>query len=143
MGDPVDVITKHLQFHVKKDEIKNITPNVRDALTSTGLSKGIVTIFVPGSTGAVSTLEYEPGLVDHDIPRFLQDIAPEGNNYAHHQTWGDHNGHSHVRAFFLKPDITVPFISGKLSLGTWQQIVFLNLDERGRTRNLILQFMGT
>ncbi|MHA1846758.1 MAG: YjbQ family protein, partial [Promethearchaeota archaeon] len=90
----------------------------------------------------VSTIEYEPGLVDEDIPRLLERLAPKREKYGHNNTWHDGNGYSHVRAFFLSPDITIPFVKGELVTGTWQQVIFLNLDNRARNRQLILQFMG-
>jgi len=138
----VDVETRYIQFYAKVDEIIDITPMIAKELKETGISNGTVTVFVPGSTGAISTVEYEPGLINHDIPEILEKLAPKNRDYAHHQTWGDHNGHSHVRAFLLKPDITIPIVNGRLTLGTWQQVVFLNLDERARTRQLVLQFIG-
>ncbi|MHA1679896.1 MAG: secondary thiamine-phosphate synthase enzyme YjbQ [Promethearchaeota archaeon] len=138
----MEVETRYIKFHAEVDEIKDITRLVQEQISGTGMESGTVTVFVPGSTGAISTLEYEPGLVNRDIPEFLEKLAPRNKDYEHHKTWGDHNGHSHVRAFALKPDITVPFVNGKMTLGTWQQIVFLNLDERSRTRQLVIQIMG-
>ncbi|MHA1821028.1 MAG: secondary thiamine-phosphate synthase enzyme YjbQ [Promethearchaeota archaeon] len=125
-----------------KNDVINITDKVEDALKETGLSDGIVCVFVAGSTAAISTLEYEPGLVKTDVPSLLEKLIPYDRDYSHHKTWGDHNGAGHLRSFLLKPDLTVPFSNKHLILGTWQQIVFLELDERRRTRTIYCQFLG-
>nr|MDO8084575.1 secondary thiamine-phosphate synthase enzyme YjbQ [Candidatus Sigynarchaeum springense] len=138
----MDVITRTLSFHSPEGEIKDITRLVTDSLRETGLSDGIVTVFVPGATGAVSTIEYEPGLVEQDLPRALERIAPRGEAYEHDAAWHDGNGYSHVRATMLGPSLTIPFTGKHLTLGTWQQVIFLNLDNRSRDREVILQFMG-
>nr|MDO8114931.1 secondary thiamine-phosphate synthase enzyme YjbQ [Candidatus Sigynarchaeota archaeon] len=138
----MDVISRSISFLVSAGEIKDITGPVAEALAATGLVDGIVTIFVPGATGAVSTVEYEPGLVHEDIPKALDRIAPEHEHYGHDAAWHDGNGYSHVRATVLGPSLTVPFSSKKLVLGTWQQIIFMNLDNRSRERELVLQFIG-
>jgi len=98
-------------------------------------------VFVPGSTGALTTIEYEPGLI-HDFPAALERIVPRNIRYEHERRWHDGNGHSHVRASILGPSLTVPFTNGKLALGTWQQIVFVELDVRPRTRELVVQIVG-
>lgn len=138
----MDVISRTLSFHSPVDDIKDITSLVERELHGTGLTDGTVTIFVPGATGAVSTIEYEPGLVDTDIHEALERIAPKRDRYAHNERWHDGNGYSHVRATVLGPSLVVPFVKGELVLGTWQQVIFLNLDNRARTREIILQFMG-
>jgi secondary thiamine-phosphate synthase enzyme len=138
----MDVITRSFSFHSLSGEIKDITWHVSDALRDTGLSDGTVTVFVPGATGAVSTIEYEPGLVNEDLPRALERIAPVGGTYGHDAAWHDGNGYSHVRAAVIGPSITIPFSAKRLLLGTWQQIIFMNLDNRDRDREIILQFMG-
>ena len=136
------VVTKTISVESKADvDLIDITPHVSAVLKESGLSEGIVTIFVPGSTGSVSTVEYEPGLLK-DIPKALERIAPSDIDYAHHKTWGDDNGKSHVRATFLGPGIVVPFINSQLILGTWQQIVFMDFDTKARKRKLIVQVMG-
>jgi secondary thiamine-phosphate synthase enzyme len=136
------IITKTISLETKGDvDLVDITPHVSGVLKESGLFEGIVTIFVPGSTGSVSTIEYEPGLLK-DIPKALERIAPSGIEYAHHRTWGCDNGKSHVRATLIGPGIVVPFISSKLILGTWQQIVFMDFDTRPRRRELIVQVMG-
>jgi len=119
----------------------DITPEIIISLGSTGLRNGLVTIFVQGSTGAVTTIEFEPGLLQ-DLPEALERMAPREANYRHEGRWHDGNGRSHVRASLLGPDITIPFVEGKLALGTWQQVVFVELDVRSRSRELIIQVIG-
>ncbi len=136
------VITKTIEVCTKEDtDLIDITSQVLGILKSCDLSDGIVTIFVPGATGSVSTIEYEPGLLK-DIPAALERIAPSNIEYEHHKTWGCDNGKSHVRATFLGPSLVVPFMNSKLILGTWQQIVFMDFDTRARKRELICQVMG-
>jgi secondary thiamine-phosphate synthase enzyme len=101
----------------------------------------LVTVFVPGSTGAVTTLEYEPGLI-RDLPAALERIAPRGASYEHQKMWHDGNGHSHVRASIIGPSLTIPISGGELALGTWQQVVFLELDVRPRKRSIVLTVLG-
>lgn len=119
----------------------DITGDVAEAVAETKLKAGTVTVFVPGSTGAVSTIEYEEGLMK-DMPLALERIAPSKIPYEHNKTWGCDNGRSHVRATLIGPSLTVPFVDGRLTLGTWQQIVFLELDTRARDRTLVLQVVG-
>src|ERR1043166_1476511 len=119
----------------------DITDLVAGALASTDCGAGIVTIFVVGSTAAVTTIEFEPGAVA-DMNRLLEAIAPRGEEYRHHLRWGDDNGSSHVRAALLGPSLTVPFADRKLLLGTWQQIVLLELDTRPRRREIVVQIVG-
>lgn len=123
------------------NEVLDITDEVRAKLAESKVRDGIVTIFVVGSTAGVTTIEFEPGLV-HDIAVAFERIAPASGEYKHHEKWGDDNGNSHIRASLLGPSLTVPFNDGKLALGTWQQIVLLDFDTRGRRRELVLQFMG-
>ncbi|MEM1658208.1 MAG: secondary thiamine-phosphate synthase enzyme YjbQ [Candidatus Jordarchaeales archaeon] len=136
------VISKRVRFSTKGEvDMIDITGVVQKAVEESGLKKGIVTVFVPGSTGAVTTIEYEPGLVK-DFSRVLERVAPRNEEYEHHLRWHDWNGHSHCRAALLGPSLTVPFDGGVLQLGTWQQIVFVELDVRPRERELILQIIG-
>ncbi|HNQ55067.1 MAG: hypothetical protein BWY13_00680 [Euryarchaeota archaeon ADurb.Bin190] len=135
------IATVILNFHAKKDEVRNITGEVQDALQRTGLQSGLVTVFVPGATGAVTTMEFEPGLIE-DLKGALQRLAPDDIDYAHNLRWQDGNGHSHIRAALIGPSLGIPFSQGRLILGDWQQIVFLELDARSRQRRLILQIMG-
>jgi secondary thiamine-phosphate synthase enzyme len=134
--------TKYLSLDVRADvDIKDITGKVQDAVSESGVRNGIVALFVPGSTGVVSTMEYEPGLLK-DIPRALERIAPSGIDYEHHKTWHDDNGRSHVRATIMGPSMVVPVVNGRVIHGTWQQIVFMNMDTRSRRRDVVLQIMG-
>jgi len=122
-------------------DIKDITTEVSRKLSEHGLENGIVTIFVSGSTAGVTTIEYESGLVA-DFEELMEKIAPSNVTYHHDARWGDGNGFSHVRSSLIGPSITVPFAKGQLTLGTWQQIVFVDFDNRSRNRQIILQFMG-
>jgi len=136
------VKTKQLSIHTRGEgDILDVTGAVAEAVVETKLKNGIVTVFVPGSTGALTTIEYEPGLLK-DFPNMLERIAPKNLVYEHEKRWHDGNGHSHVRASLIGPSLTVPFANGRLTLGTWQQIIFMELDVRSRARNLILQIMG-
>lgn len=136
------IISKTLVFQTKgENDIIDITNDVIQIVNKTKLDNGIVTIFVPGSTGALTTIEYEPGLLI-DLPNSLDRIAPKSLVYEHDKRWHDGNGHSHIKASLIGPSLTVPFIDRNLSLGTWQQIVFLELDVRSRTRKILLQIIG-
>ncbi|MFQ6123210.1 MAG: secondary thiamine-phosphate synthase enzyme YjbQ [Candidatus Heimdallarchaeota archaeon] len=123
-------------------DMVNVTGSVAEVIKRSALKDGIVTVFVVGATGAVTTIEYEPGLKE-DFPDMLERVVPKHIEYKHHYTWHDDNGHSHVRASLLGPSITIPFVSQKLTLGTWQQIVFVELDTRPRHRTLIAQVLGS
>ncbi len=122
-------------------DIIDITNDIQKIINKSKIKNGIACIFVPGSTGSVTTIEYEPGL-KKDLPRALQKIAPKGEHYDHHETWHDDNGHSHVRASLMGPSLTIPLKDGILIHGTWQQIVFVELDTRARNRNIIVQIVG-
>ena len=138
----MSVVTKELHFDTKGEvDIRDITENVNSALRESEIEDGIVTIFVPGATGAVTTIEYEPGLL-LDLPAALERLFPKGIEYEHEYRWHDGNGHSHVRASFLGPSLTVPFRNKTLMLGTWQQVVFVELDNKRRSRRIILQILG-
>jgi len=121
--------------------VSDITQQVEAAVAEAGIANGIVTLFVPGATGALTTVEYEPGLVA-DLGELFERLAPAGARYHHDETWHDGNGHSHVRASLLGPSLTVPVRDGTLTLGTWQQIVFIDFDTRPRRRELIAQCLG-
>lgn len=133
--------TKYIDFETHSGEIVDITAKVQNNLKNTSLNAGVVVVFVPGATGAVTTIEYEDGLVA-DLGDALQRIAPQDLDYAHNLRWHDGNGHSHIRASLLGPSLVVPFSGRKLMLGTWQQIVFLELDNRNRHRKVVVQIMG-
>lgn len=122
-------------------DVIDITPETSKILTQSKLKDGIITIFVSGSTAAVTTIEYEPGL-RQDFPHMLSRLVPRNIEYHHENMWHDGNGHSHVRASLIGPSLTIPFKDSILMLGTWQQIVFLEMDIGKRERNLILQIMG-
>ena len=122
-------------------DIIDITNDIQKIINKSKIKNGIACIFVPGSTGSVTTIEYEPGL-KKDLPRALQKIVPKGEHYDHHETWHDDNGHSHVRASLMGPSLTIPLKDGILIHGTWQQIVFVELDTRTRNRNIIVQIVG-
>ena len=136
------VISKTIQLSSKgQDDVIDITKQVSNVVKDSNIENGTVTIFVAGSTAAITTIEYEPGLIK-DFPEMLSRIIPKNIEYEHDNTWHDGNGHSHVRASLVGPSLTVPIINGKLTLGTWQQIVLLEMDTRPRNRNLILQIMS-
>lgn len=136
------VVSKSIQIRSKgENEMIDLTEKISDFVSSSEVSNGIVTIFVSGSTGSITTIEFEPGLI-RDFPDMLSRIAPKDLDYGHEQMWHDGNGHSHVKASLVGPSLTVPFSKGQMHLGTWQQIVFLELDTRGRTRDLVLQIIG-
>lgn len=138
----MEVVTREIRLKTKgNNDISDITPAVERELGESGLKSGTITIFVFGSTAAVTTMEYEPGL-KADIPEALEKIAPYRANYEHHKTWGDYNGSAHVRAALIGPDLTVPFSASRLVLGTWQQIVLLDFDTHARDRQIVLQIMG-
>lgn len=136
------VITKRMKIKTKGElQMVNITDEVENVVKESKINDGIATVFVPGSTAAVTTIEYEPGLLN-DFPNMLERIAPENITYEHEQMWHDGNGHSHVRASLLGPSLTVPFTNKQLTLGTWQQIVLIEFDIRSRDRSLVVQLIG-
>jgi secondary thiamine-phosphate synthase enzyme len=136
------VITKTIEINSNgENDMVDITDQTLKAILESKLENGIVTIFVSGSTAAVTTIEYEPGLRS-DFPMMLNRIIPKDIEYKHDETWHDANGHSHVRASLIGPSLTVPFKDRNLILGTWQQIVFCELDTRSRKRRIILQIIG-
>ncbi|MBN1455964.1 MAG: YjbQ family protein [Methanomicrobia archaeon] len=138
----MSILTKELTFQTRGEvELVDLTEQINGALRETGIEAGIVTIFVPGATGAVTTIEYEPGLLQ-DLPDALERLFPTGIEYQHELRWHDGNGHSHIRAAFLGPSLTVPFKDRSMLLGTWQQVVFIELDVRRRSRRVILQIVG-
>lgn len=122
-------------------DVQDITPLVFRAIEESNISSGIVTVFCAGSTGGLTTLEFESGVVA-DLKQVLDEIIPPDRDYKHHQRWGDDNGSSHVRAALIGPSLTVPFVDGRLTLGTWQQIVFVEFDTRARARKLVVQIIG-
>jgi len=124
-----------------KDEIIDITSKVAEIVYRSKVRDGIACVFVVGSTAAVTTVEHEPGLVS-DMRDAMERLYPRDMDYEHHKRWGDGNGHSHIRASFVGPSLTVPVVDGQLQLGTWQQIVFMEFDNKPRTRELSVQVLG-
>ena len=122
-------------------DIQDITSQVAGILSRAKIKNGTVTAFCPGSTGGVTTIEYESGVLE-DLKKAIERIAPSNIDYAHDRRWGDGNGFSHVRAALLGPSLSVPVTQGELALGTWQQIVFIDFDNRSRQRKIVVQVMG-
>ncbi len=138
----MSIITKKLLIKSNgENDMIDITDKVSNLTRESNLEKGVVTVFVVGSTAAITTIEYEPGL-KYDFSDMLSKIAPKDNFYKHNDTWHDGNGHSHLRASLVGPSITIPFTERRLTLGTWQQIVLLEMDTRPREREIILQIIG-
>ena len=136
------VISRELHIRTTgHTDVHDITSPVQAQVSDSGLWAGIVTVFCPGSTGGLTTIEYESGVVA-DLREALEGLAPEDRDYLHHQRWGDDNGSAHIRAALVGPSLTVPFVAGRLTLGAWQQIVFLDFDTTPRARKLIVQVMG-
>ena len=136
------IITDHLPVATKgHTHIIDITAKVAAIITRHGFSEGQVTVFNGGSTGGITTIEFEPGLLQ-DLPEAYEKLAPSDKSYHHDLTWGDGNGSAHVRAALQGPSLTIPFTDGKMLLGTWQQIVFIDFDNRSRSRNLTVQIIG-
>jgi secondary thiamine-phosphate synthase enzyme len=122
-------------------DFHDLTFNIAETVNKSKITNGTVTVFCPGSTGALTTIEYEEGVLE-DLKKAIERIAPSSIPYAHDRRWGDGNGFSHVRAALLGPSLTIPVTDGKLALGTWQQIVFIDFDNRSRRRRILVQVMG-
>jgi secondary thiamine-phosphate synthase enzyme len=122
-------------------DIHDITDQIANAVVNSGLTSGIATVFCPSATSALTTIEYESGALS-DLKRLFNDIIPPNREYAHNERWHDGNGHSHVRAALLGPSLTIPFADGQLTLGTWQQVIYVDFDVRPRNRQLIVQLIG-
>jgi secondary thiamine-phosphate synthase enzyme len=136
------VIGRKIEFETRGNgHIVDVTNSIEQVVAQAAIDSGIVTVFTPSATSALTTIEYESGCIA-DLQRLFDEIADPEQHYAHNARWGDGNGHSHVRAALLGPSLTVPFVHGKLTLGTWQQIVFVDFDNRARHRELIVQIMG-
>jgi len=136
------VVTQRREVATKgQGDAHDLTERVAAAVAETGCRAGIATVFVVGSTAAVTTIEFEPGAVA-DVNRLFEMLAPRAADYRHHLRWGDDNGSSHVRAALLGPSLTVPFAEGELLLGTWQQILLLECDTRPRRREIVIQIVG-
>ena len=131
-----------IEFKTKGEvEIRDITQDVADVVRNSGLRNGIACVFTPSSTSAITTIEFEPGLL-RDLPEALERLFPKRARYEHEMRWHDGNGHSHVRASFMSPSMTIPFVDGSPILGTWQQIVFVELDNKARNRRLLVHVLG-
>lgn len=138
----MQIVTDSISVDTRGDaHMIDLTGDVATVLARHGLNEGQALLFVSGSTAGLSTVEYEPGLV-RDIPAMFERIAPRGARYRHEDTWHDGNGHSHCRATLLGPSLTVPFAAGRLLLGTWQQIVLIDFDNRPRHRDIVVQLTG-
>lgn len=136
----VETITLSVRTSGDGDTI-DLTPELSDGVRESGLESGVATLFIGGSTAALTTIEYEPGAVQ-DLNDVLEAIVPKHRDWRHHLRWGDHNGHSHVRAALLGPSLSVPFVDGRLTLGTWQQVVLIDFDDRPRSREVVVQLVG-
>lgn len=137
------VITRQLDFHTQGNcDLIDLTDHVQQVLADLDLQSGIVTLFTPSATSALTTIEFESGALA-DLERFFEQVAPQyGQEYRHNLRWHDGNGHSHLRAAMIGPSLTIPFVAKRLTLGTWQQILFIDFDNRARQRRVILQCMG-
>jgi secondary thiamine-phosphate synthase enzyme len=138
----VSVITANITLNTKgNSDVHDITREVIHLVEQSGLRSGTVTIFCPSSTSGLTTVEYEPGAVA-DLKRLFEELVPANHNYAHNATWEDGNGHSHMRASLLGASLTIPFVEKNLTLGTWQQVIYLDFDTRPRHRELVVQMVG-
>ena len=136
------VETKYFEINTEGNcDVLDITDYISDALDESAISNGTITVFVPGSTAGVTTIEYESGAVS-DLKEVFSRLVPENEYYAHNARWGDGNGHSHIRASILGPSLSIPFSSSRLILGTWQQVILGDFDNRQRKREIILQIIG-
>ena len=136
------VKTGSIQLNTRGNaDVADITAQVAQVVRDSELRNGTVTIFCPSSTSAVTTIEYESGCVS-DLRRLFEEIIPQNREYAHNAKWHDGNGHSHIRAALLGASLTIPFVEGSLTLGTWQQVIYVDFDIRSRRRELVLQIIG-
>ena len=138
-------IVKTLQIEFQTNgfnHILDLTADIKSMLKDSNLSEGQVLVSAIGSTTGITTLEFEPGLVNEDVARMFDHFAPYGKSYKHNQTWGDDNGAAHLRSALVGTSMTIPFMDGHLILGTWQQIVFMDFDTRARNRKVVIQFLG-
>jgi secondary thiamine-phosphate synthase enzyme len=136
------VSTQAISLQTRGDaDIHDITDKVSEALRASKLQNGTVTVFCPSSTSGVTTIEYESGALS-DLRRLFDEIIPPNREYKHNDRWGDGNGHAHLRAALLGPSLSIPFLKGRLMLGTWQQIIIVDFDNRPRSRELVVQIVG-
>ena len=138
----MSVNTSSIQLSTRgHGDILDITDHIRSTIRDSGLENGIVTVFCPSSTSGLTTIEYESGCIS-DLQRLFDEVVDPNREYAHNARWGDGNGHSHVRAALLGASFTVPFVSQRLTLGTWQQVIYVDFDNRSRHRELVVQIIG-
>ncbi|MBN2467228.1 MAG: YjbQ family protein [Deltaproteobacteria bacterium] len=138
----MEIIRSEIQCQTSHStDIIDITPQVTEAVRQSTVANGVVLLFVPGSTASLTTIEYESGVID-DLIKTIERIAPQNIPYQHNQKWGDGNGYSHVRASLLGPSLNIPIANSRLLIGTWQQIVLIDFDNRPRKRAIIVQIMG-
>ena len=136
------VATQNFQISTNgQGDVRDVSRQVADAVSRSGMRSGIVTVFVVGSTAGMTTIEFEAGAIE-DLNAVFEQLAPRDGEYRHHLRWGDDNGSSHVRATMVGPSLTVPFVDGAIVLGTWQQIVLLEFDTRARSREVVVQIVG-
>lgn len=136
------IITQEIQKKTKGNcDIIDITVEINEIILKSGIKEGLCTVFSVGSTAGITTIEYEPGLLK-DIPKLLDKLIPSAVRYHHDDTWGDGNGHSHLRSALYKTSLSIPVLKGELTLGTWQQVVLLDFDNRSRTRRIVVQILG-
>lgn len=143
-GDFAYIMVETIRFSIVTKgsiDIINITDIIQNKLKEAQMNNGIVTVFVPGSTAGITTIEYEPGL-RQDVKDFYEKLIPYGIAYKHHDTWNDDNGSSHIQSMLQKPSMTIPFSNKSMLTGTWQQVVFIDFDTRPRNRTIILQLIG-
>lgn len=139
----INLETHSIEFSTKgNSQLLDITEQVQQVINQNEYTEGNVTLFAIGSTTGLSTVEYEPGLVHHDVAEMYHKIAPYGFPYRHNQTWGDDNGAAHLRSTLTGSSLVIPFLHQKLILGTWQQIIFIDFDTRPRSRKVIVQIIG-
>jgi secondary thiamine-phosphate synthase enzyme len=138
----MSIVQGHLELQTSADtDVVDLTPDVSDFVARTGIQEGLLVIFVPGSTASITTIEYESGAIA-DLTRAMERLAPRDEHYEHNLRWGDGNGYSHIRAAMLGPSVTVPVEGGQLALGTWQQIVLCDFDNRPRRRRVLLRLLS-
>jgi secondary thiamine-phosphate synthase enzyme len=138
----MSVVTASLSLSTRADiDVHDITRELVRLVEQSDLNSGTLTVFCPSSTSALTTIEYEPGAVK-DLKRMFEELVPSGRDYAHNAAWGDGNGHSHMRASLLGPSLTIPFIEKTLTLGIWQQVIYVDFDIRPRQRELVVQMIG-
>ena len=136
------VITGSVSLSTQSEtDIHDITNAIANVVSKSGLRAGTMTVFCPSSTSALTTIEYESGAIS-DLKRLFDEIIPQNREYAHNARWHDGNGHSHTRAALLGPSLTIPFVEGRLTLGTWQQVIYVDFDNKPRRRELVLQMIG-